>query len=233
MKHFALVISALVAGVSANVRAQEIGTEITPATPNSGVQPQNPPPANNDQPKSGYVYKAKGSENGSSPSGSGTATFAGPKVSASSGDFGIRAGFGTQGTPALTTGAGTTVAAPSVGIAYFAGDAFKLLFDLGFGMILNSSTPFALNASVGFDYLFRTPAEAMRPFIHAAASFLLGGNGSTIGLGAQLGFGAEYFFTREFAVNARLLLAVPMALSNSFLVGLFTFQPGVGGTWYF
>ncbi len=229
MKQLVLALAVLVSG---SALAQEIGTEITPSTPSSGVQQQpaqnTPPPA--DQPKSGYVYKPKGSENTTG----GESGFAGSKASASSGDFGIRAGFGGGMTlPSLTATAAAPLAAPSVGIAFFAGDAFKLLFDLGFGLVLNSNPSFAMNATVGFDYLFRTPAEAMRPFVHVAASFLLGGNGSTIGLGAQLGFGAEYFFTREFAVNARLLLAVPMALSNSFLLGLFTFQPGVGGTWYF
>jgi hypothetical protein len=233
VKHFVLIVSVLVAG---NVFAQEIGTEITPSTPNSGVQPQpqnNPPPANNDPPKSGYVYKPKGSENASSGT-PGTPAFTGTKVSASSGDFGIRAGFGASGTPSLATGAGTTVAAPSVGIAYFAGDAFKLLVDLGFGMILNSSTPFALNATLGFDYMFRTPADAMRPFFHAAASFLMAGGSSNlnVGFGAQLGFGAEYFFAPAFAVNARLLLAVPMSVANGFVLGLFTVTPGVGATWY-
>ena len=220
MKQLALALFLLGSG---SAFAQEIGTEITPSTP-----PPTPPA----EQKGGYVYKPKGSENASADSGQ--PGFTGTKVSASSGDFGIRAGFGGGATvPSLTATAAAPLAAPSVGIAYFAGDAFKLLLDLGFGLVLSSNPSFAMSATVGFDYLFRTPAEAMRPFIHAAASFLLGGNGSTIGLGAQLGFGAEYFFTREFAVNARLLLAVPMALSNSFLVGLFTFQPGVGGTWYF
>ncbi len=233
MKQLVVALAVLVSG---SALAQEIGTEITPSTPSSGVQQQpaqnNPPPAEQ-QPKSGYVYKPKGAD-GSTPA-SGEPSFTGNKVSASGGDFGIRAGFGSSATlPSLATGAGTTVAAPTVGIAYFAGDAFKLLFDLGFGMIINSSTPFALNASVGFDYMFRTPADAMRPFFHAAASFLMAGGGSNIGVGfgAQLGFGAEYFFAPPFSVNARLLLAVPMSVANGFVLGLFTVTPGVGATWY-
>ncbi len=230
MRQLLLALAVLVSG---SALAQEIGTEITPSTPSSGVQQQpaqnNPPPA---EQKSGYVYKPKGAENASAASGQ--PGFTGTKVSASSGDFGIRAGFGGgMSLPSTSPTAAAPLAAPSVGIAYFAGDAFKLLVDVGFGLVLSSNPSFAMNATLGFDYLFRTPAEAMRPFIHVAASFLLGGNGSNIGLGAQVGFGAEYFFTREFAVNARLLLAVPMSLSNTFLLGLFTFQPGVGGTWYF
>ena len=226
MKKLTLALAVLVSGIAVG---QEIGTEITPTTPNSGVhqQPQNntPPPA---ETKPGYTYKPGGSNAPAAPG------FTGTKVSASSGDFGIRAGFGASGVPALGTGAATSVAAPSVGIAYFAGDAFKLLFDLGFGMILSSSTPFALSATVGFDYLFRTPADSMRPFFHAAASFVMAGGGSNVavGFGAQLGFGAEYFFAPNFSVNARLLLAVPMSVANSFVVGLFTVTPGVGATFY-
>lgn len=237
MNAFSLKMFSLVAAlVSSTVFAQEIGTEITPTTPNSGVQqqPQNPPPA--DQPKSGYVYKPQGSQQNAASNAAGNAEAGptGPKASASSGDFGLRAGFGASGVPSIGTGAGTTVAAPSLGIAYFAGDAFKLLVDLGFGMILSSSTPFALSATLGFDYMFRTPADAMRPFFHAAASFLMSGTGSNIGVGvgAQLGFGAEYFFAPAWSVNARLLLAVPMSFANGALVGIFTVTPGVGATWY-
>ncbi len=234
MKQLSLVVSFLVAG---HAFAQEIGTEITPSTPNSGVQQQqqqNPPPSNtNSNPppaNSGYTYKPKGSENSSSPAAK---TFEGPKVSAASGDFGIRASFGTGASlPTLSSSSSAAVSAPSVGIAYFAGDAFKLLIDLGVGVALNSNASFSMSAGLGFDYLFRTPADAMRPFFHLSASFLASGNFNNVGIAAALGFGAEYFFSPSFAVNARLLLAVPMNLTNSFLLGIFTLQPGVGATWY-
>jgi hypothetical protein len=242
VKQLALVVSVLVAG---SAFAQEIGTEITPSTPNSGVQqqqPQNPPPSNTNSQSNtssnpppansgntGYTYKPKGSES-SSPAAK---TFEGPKVSASSGDFGIRASFGTGSSlPTLSSSSSAAVSAPSVGIAYFAGDAFKLLIDLGVGLALSSNASFSMNAGLGFDYLFRTPADAMRPFFHFSASFLASGNFDNIGVAAALGFGAEYFFAPNFAVNARLLLAVPMNLTNSFLLGIFTLQPGVGATWY-
>jgi hypothetical protein len=235
VKQLALVLAVLVA---VPALAQEIGTEITPTTPTSGVNtpPPNPPP---EPPKSGgYVYKPKGAVEpaGSSSTGSSSgATFTGNKLSAANGDFGIRAGFGTSFTPGLGTGSGAApVAAPNLGIAYFAADAFKLLIDLGFGMVLSSSTPFALNAVVGFDYMLRTPAEAMRPFFHFAALFTMAGGGSNIavGFGAQLGFGAEYFFNPSFSLNGRLLIAVPMSVANGFIVGIFTLTPGVGATWY-
>ncbi len=232
MKQLAL---ALVVLVSASALAQEIGTEITPTTPNSGVQ--NPPP--NDPPKSGgYVYKPKGAaENGNANAAApGTPTFAGPKVSAASGDFGIRAGFGSSGSVGLPAGSGSSasVTAPTVGIAYFASDSFKLLVDLGFGMaLLGSSALLALSATIGFDYLFRTPGDVMRPFFHFGGSFNMAGSSSfSIGASAQLGFGAEYFFNPAFSVNGRLLLGVPLALSPNFVLGIFTVTPGVGATWY-
>jgi hypothetical protein len=238
MKQLSLVLSFLVAG---HAFAQEIGTEITPTTPNSGVQqqqqqPQNPPPSNtNSNPppaNSGYTYKPKGSENSSSPAAK---TFEGPKVSAASGDFGIRAGFGSSGSIAIPSGSGATVAAPTVGIAYFAADSFKLLIDLGFGMAITGGSPLlALSASVGFDYLFRTPGDALRPFFHFSGSFNMAGSSSfNFGFGAALGFGAEYFFNPSFSVNGRLLLSVPMAINGDFQLGLFLVTPGVGATWYF
>lgn len=223
--------------VAGSAFAQEIGTEITPTTPTSGVQPQNnppPPPPPAEQPKSGYVYKPKGAKEVSTAPGA--AGFAGTKVSASSGDFGIRAGFGASGSAALPAGStsGATVAAPSVGIAYFATDGFKLLVDLGFGMALvGSNALLALSATVGLDYLFRTPAEALRPFFHFAGSFYMAGSSNfAIGFGAQLGFGAEYFFSPSFSVNGRLLLSVPMSVNGQFVLGIFTVAPGVGATFY-
>ena len=231
-----LVALVVVAGSSF---AQEIGTEITPTTPSSGVQTQpqnNPPPPQDQQPKSGYVYKPKGAkdEPGTAP-GSGAVAFTGTKVSASSGAFGIRAGFGASGSAALpASSTGATVAAPSVGIAYFASDAFKLLIDLGFGMaLIGSNALLALSASAGFDYLFRSPADALRPFFHFAGSFFMAGSSNfAIGFGAQLGVGAEYFFSPSFSVNGRLLLAVPMSVNGQFALGIFTVAPGVGATFY-
>lgn len=230
VKHLALIV-ALVAGSSF---AQEIGTEITPTTPNSGVQqqPQNPPPDNTNPPP---ANTGNTSNTGYKPRGQETATaFVGTKVSATSGDFGIRAGFGSSGSIAIPTGSGATVAAPTVGIAYFASDSFKLLIDLGFGMaITGSNALLALGANVGFDYMFRTPGDALRPFFHFAGLFnMVGSNDFAISFGAQLGFGAEYFLSPSFSVNGRLMLAVPMSVANGFLLGIFTVTPGVGATWY-
>lgn len=236
MKQLGLALAVLVAG---SALAQEIGTEITPTTPTSGVQPQPqtqpPPPPPAEQPKQGYVYKPRGAkeERTAAPAPAWTGT----KVSASGGDFGLRAGFGASGSVGIptSTSGGASVAAPSVGIAYFAGDAFKLLVDLGFGLgLVGSNALFAVSATLGFDYLFRTPGDVLRPFFHFAGSFSLSSSGSNaaIGFGAQTGFGAEYFFNPAFSVNGRLMLAVPMSANGNFVLGIFTVTPGVGATWY-
>lgn len=225
MKQLVLTFAVLVAG---SALAQEIGTEITPTTPTSGVQNQNqnqnPPP---EQPKGGYVYKPKGAAGSSSEP-----TFTGTKVSAASGDFGIRAGFDAA---VASAGITTSLGGPSVGISYFASDSFKLLVDLGLGLgITSRATTFSVSTTLGFDLLFRNPGDALRPFFHFAALFGLNslGNSTEVGFGAQLGFGAEYFFNPAFAVNGRLMLAVPMAVpGGNFAVGLIL-VPAVGATWY-
>lgn len=237
MKRFLFVAVVAVAGAAF---AQEIGTEITPVTPTSGAgntstsTSSSSTSSTSSQPeqKSGYVYKPKGAkEEAAKP------TWDGTKVSASGGDFGLRAGFGASGSTALpaSSSGGAAVAAPSVGISFMAADSFKLLVDLGFGMgMVGSSVLLALNATLGFDYLFRTPGDALRPFFHFAGFFSMAGSSNfVVGFGAQLGFGAEYFFNPAFSVNGRLLLAVPMAVPGDFVLGIFTVTPGVGATWYF
>lgn len=243
-----LVVAAVVL-VSGAAFAQEIGTEITPTTPTSGANNGSTSSSSSSsstttQPeqKGGYVYRPQGAKKeeptkgtGSSSTGSG---WDGTKLSASSGDFGLRAGFGASGAIALPSGSASafasSFAAPTVGVSIMAADSFKLLVDLGFGMAISGSTPIiALSATLGFDYLFRTPGDAMRPFFHLAGSFNMAGSSNfVVGFGAQLGFGAEYFFSPSFSVNGRLLLAVPMAVPGDFVLGIFTVTPGVGATWY-
>jgi hypothetical protein len=216
--------------------AQEIGTEITPTTPTSGSTQQQQPqqqPQPDPQQRGGYVYKPKGAkeETASAPS------FTGTKVSASSGDFGVRAGFGQAlviGLPTIT--GASALPTSSLGISFFAGDNFKLLVDLGFGLLIVNDVLWNVGLNLGFDYLFRSPGDALRPFFHLGAGFGIAsvGGGLGINFGAQLGFGAEYFFNPSFSVNGRLLIAAPMALQGSnFLIGIFSFTPGVGATWYF
>lgn len=244
MKKLAFAVVVLVGSVAF---AQEIGTEITPVTPGSGVQQPNENPyaqpnqgQQQQQPKqgdqkqgTGYTYKPRGQGSKAEP------TFEGPKVSAAGGDFGIRAGFGASGATSVPTGTGATggVAAPTVGIAFMGTDNVKLLADIGFGMaVVGSNVPFALGVTVGIDYLARNPGDALRPLFHFGASFNLASAGSTVGIGfgAQVGGGAEYFFSPHFSVNGRLLISVPMSVANdNFILGIFTLTPGVGATWYF
>lgn len=230
MKRVVLLVVALVASFAFG---QEIGTEITPVGPTSSANQPPPPPPNDPNTNTTQQPAKKQARLGETPK------FDGTKVSASSGDFGIRAGFGASGSTGIPMGTGaaaTGVAAPAVGISYFASDSFKLLFDLGFGMgIVGSGVFFALGANIGFDLLFRSPADALRPFFHFAANFnLAGANAVAVGFGAQTGFGAEYFFSPSFSINGRLMLAVPMVIFGSGLaLGIFTVTPGVGATWYF
>lgn len=245
MKHLAFALAVLLA---ASASAQEIGTEITPVGPSSkplpqqqpqAQEPQNPPPSDSQQQpekQQTSTYQPRGAPK--KVEGTGDAGgCAGPKASASSGDFGLRAGFGASAqvnVPATSAGA-AGFSTPTVGIAYFASDSFKLLFDLGFGLGIAGSNPLlAIGAMAGFDLMFRTPADSLRPFFHLAAMFSMGGslNNPSIGTGGQLGFGAEYFFAPQFSVNGRLLIAVPVTLSPSFLLGFFTVTPGIGATWY-
>lgn len=242
MKKF-LAVAVVLVGAAAF--AQEIGTEINPVTPGSGVssQPNTPSPADNPyaqpgqqpqqqpQQKQGYQYKPSGQK-------SAAPTFEGPKVSAAAGDFGIRAGFLASGTTSVS-GSGLTlsIGAPAVGISYWATDDAALTLDLGFGMAIpdRGDPPVALSATLGLDYHFRNPGVALRPIFAAAVSFnmlLVGGN-ATIGMSAQLGGGAAYFFSPSFSLTGKLLLSVPMSFSPSFSIAFFTLTPGIGAAWYF
>lgn len=231
--------------VSAVAFAQEIGTEITPVTPSSGAT--TPAPADNPyaqpnqgtqtqpqqqpQQKQGYQYRPSGQK-------ANTPTFEGPKVSAASGDFGIRAGFGASGSTSVSgTGTALSIGAPSVGISYWATDEAALNFDLGFGVAIpeRGDPPVALMAKIGLDYHFRNPGVALRPLFAVAASFnmlLVGGN-ANIGVSAELGGGAAYFFSPSFSLTGKLMLSVPMVFSPNFSIAFFTLTPGVAASWYF
>ncbi|MBL8911127.1 MAG: hypothetical protein JNM17_10580 [Archangium sp.] len=242
MKKLALVCAVLVGSTSF---AQEIGTEINPVTPSSGNNTNNNNNSNNANNNANSNNSNTNSNNANSGNSTykpkpkeGEKTFEGQAVAAQGGAFGIRAGFGASGSTSVPTTSATAsaLAAPTVGIAFMATDSFKLLVDLGFGMgLVGSNVVFALGTTVGFDFMFRTPGDALRPFFHGGANFNLvaASSNPAISFGAQLGFGAEYFFSPSFSINGRLMLAVPMALAGSnFILGIFTVTPGVGATWY-
>lgn len=242
MKKLALVCAVLVGSTSF---AQEIGTEINPVTPSSGNNTNNNNNSNNANNNANSNNSNTNSNNANSGNSTykpkpkeGEKTFEGQAVAAQGGAFGIRAGFGASGSTSVPTTSATAsaLAAPTVGIAFMATDSFKLLVDLGFGMgLVGSNVVFALGTTVGFDFMFRTPGDALRPFFHGGANFNLvaASSNPAISFGVQLGFGAEYFFSPSFSINGRLMLAVPMALAGSnFILGIFTVTPGVGATWY-
>lgn len=241
MKKLALVAAALVASGSF---AQEIGTEINPVTPTSGANNTNTN-TNNANSNQNNANSGNANANSNTTAGSSTykpkpregeKTFEGTAVGAQGGAFGLRAGFGASGATGIPTGSNTFIGAPFVGVAFFATDAFKLLIDVGFGFNLSSNFSYAVAAAFGFDFLLRSPGDALRPFIHFAGLFTMAGASGDplLGFGAQVGFGAEYFFSPNFSLNGRLMIVAPMAVSGSgFSLAILSVTPGVGATWYF
>lgn len=207
MKKFIVVIAAL---ASTLVFAQEIGTEITPATPPPSG-PQEPAPAQDPMT--------------SAP----RAAAPDAKLSAGSGAFGIRAGFGGNLNGATATGA------TSAGIAVFFSDNFKFLADLNVGLTASDAgAQFGFGVGLGFDLLFRKPTDALRPLFHVGVSFADPDvAGSAVAMGLHAGFGAEYFFSPNFSLNANLGLAFPFLITGGgFAFSVVTFTPGIGGTFY-
>jgi hypothetical protein len=197
--------------------AQEIGTEISPVAPTSSATP---------------TEQGATARPGSVTARDATAT-------ATAGTFGIRAGFGSSSASSLLTASGSTVSvgAPFVGASYLLSNSFKLLVDLGFGLgVFGSGTAWSLGAAVGFELLFRTPADALRPLVYGQASFGLAGSSGdpSVRFGVELGGGAEYFLSPSFAIHGKIGLAVPMTVAGSnFVLGIFTLSPGLGATFYF
>lgn len=221
---------AVVLSFGSSVVAQEIGTEITPVTPGDSKpnQPNDNPYAN----QGGQTPEKKGGEAPSAASLSG-------RASAGAGAFGIRATFAGQAL-ALTGAGGTAGAAPvdtgSVGLSYWATDGFTLLFDLGFGLGLSgASVLVGFGATVGMDYHFRTPADALRPLLNVQVgigSAISGDIGNAIELSARVAGGAEYFFSPSFSISGRVGLGLRLGLATSRMT-LATFTPSVGAAWYF
>ncbi len=219
------VVGMLVVLAGASVQAQEIGTEITPVTPDNKTQ--NPQPNDNPyatQPKEGDkpVEKPK-----AAPVASGG--------SAEKGAFGIRATFGGQGVP-VSSGAGN-LALPTgtIGLSYWATEQFTLLFDLGFGMSITGGVGIGFGATLGMDYHFRTAADALRPLINLQVGIgapIANNIGNGMGLFGQVGGGAEYFFSPSFSLSGRIGLGFALSF-NSGAFTLTTFTPAVGAAWYF
>ncbi len=222
-----LMLAALV--MSSSVFAQEIGSEITPATP-----PPHAATSPNDNPWGAQNSNAQPAQNTPPPPPKPSNAGA---LSAGSGAFGIRAGFSTPAVGLSGSGSSTSLATGSAGLSYFGGDTIKMLFDVGFGLgVVGSNANFAVSAGIGLDYLARTPFDALRPAFRAQVGFNLAsvGNNVNVGVSVGIGGGADYFFSPNFSVGGRVMLFVPMAFPNgNFNFGLFTLTPGVEATWYF
>ncbi|MDX2014520.1 MAG: hypothetical protein SFW67_30260 [Myxococcaceae bacterium] len=236
---------ALMLVVASSVFAQEIGTEITPVTPDSSANKpkQEPPPpdtSTNQNTTDSNPWGSKGSSSSKKKDeAKKAATSEAPRegmVSAGAGAFGIRASYGPGG---QLVGAASGTAQPTpvgtVGLSYWATDGFTLLIDVGFGMALSPSFALGFAGIVGMDYHFGSVGEALRPLINVQAGVVTGVGGdpvSSMALTVQAGAGAEYFFSPQFSVSGRIGLGFRLGFTNgSALLGLVT--PSIGAAWYY
>lgn len=221
----------LLVTLSSMVMAQEIGTEITPVTPDNKPKPVNQP---NDNP---YATQPPANPENPKAGAPAAAVDAGGERSAGKGAFGIRATFNGQGIPVVGRG---TAAAPAetgtIGLAYWGSDNLTVLFDLGFGLgISGGGALIGFAAGVGMDYHFRTTADALRPLINvqvAIGSSISSDIGNALQLSAQFGGGAAYFFSPHFSVSGRIGLGLRLPFATGSMT-LTTFTPAVGAAWYF
>lgn len=240
---------ALMLVVASSVFAQEIGTEITPVTPDSSANKpkQEPPPPDtssnqNTSPSDSNPWGSKSSSSSSSSKKKDEAKKAAapeaPReglVSAGAGSFGIRATFGTGDlVPSAPTG-NTAPAIGSVGVSYWATDGFTLLFDAGFGMAVSPTFALGFSAIVGMDYHFGSVGDALRPLVNVQAGVVTGLAGdpvSAMALTAQVAGGAEYFFSPQFSVTGRLGFGFRLGFATS-SVSFALLTPSIGAAWYF
>lgn len=226
---------AVVVAMSAVAVAQEIGTEITPVTPDNKPRPVNQP---NDNPYATQPTQPPAGDRADARPAPAAPVDAGAQRSAGKGAFGIRGTFGGQSVGASRVGMGATpIEVGTVGLAYWGSDNFALLFDLGFGLgITGGGANIGLAALVGMDYLFRTTSDALRPLFHlqaGVASTIAPDLGSALALTATVGGGAAYFFSPNFSLTGRLGLGFRLPFASGQTTVLTTLTPAVGAAWYF
>jgi hypothetical protein len=232
--------------VGTSVFAQEIGTEITPVTPDSSANKprEEPPPDTTTNQDSGSTENPWGSKSSSSSSkkkdeAKKAAAAEVPRegmVSAGAGSFGIRGTIGGgDAVPSVATGGQQAPGIGSVGLSYWATDGFTLLIDAGFGMALSPAFALGFSASVGMDYHFGSVGDALRPLLNVQVGIVTGLGGdptASMALTAQVAGGAEYFFSPHFSLTGRLGLGFRLGFNNgSAVFALLT--PAIGAAWYF
>lgn len=222
----------LLVTLSSMVMAQEIGTEITPVTPDNKPKPVNQP---NDNP---YATQPPANPENPKAGAPAAAVEAGGERSAGKGAFGIRATFNGQVIGSSRVGTGSVpIETGTVGLAYWASESLTLLFDLGFGLgISGSGVNLGFGAGLGMDYHFRTAADALRPLFHlqvGIGSAIAPDIGNALQLSAQVGGGAEYFFSPSFSLTGRVSLGLRLPFASGQAVVLTTLTPAVGAAWYF
>lgn len=234
--------------VGTSVWAQEIGTEITPVTPDSSANKpkQEPPPDTSNQggtsDSNPWGKKSDGSSSSSKKKDEAKKAAAAPEVpregmvSAGAGSFGIRGTLGGgDSVPSVATGGAAAPPIGSIGIAYWATDGFSLLFDAGFGMSVSPSFALGFSAIVGMDYHFGAVTDALRPLFNLQVGVVTGLGGDPIAsmaLTAQAAGGAAYFFNPHFSLTGRIGLGFRLGFANSAVVFALV-TPSIGATWYF
>jgi hypothetical protein len=234
--------------VGTSVWAQEIGTELTPVTPDSSANKpkQEPPPDTSNQggtsESNPWGKKSDGSQSSSKKKDEAKKAAAAPEVpregmvSAGAGAFGIRGTIGGgDGVPSLATGGAAAPSIGSIGIAYWATDGFSLLFDAGFGMAVSPSFALGFSAVVGMDYHFGAVTDALRPLFNLQVGVVTGLGGDPIAsmaLTAQAAGGAAYFFNPHFSLTGRIGLGFRLGFANSAVVFALV-TPSIGAAWYF
>jgi hypothetical protein len=233
--------------VGTSVLAQEIGTEITPVTPDSSAnKPKQEPPPPDDTTSNQNTGSTEPNPWSSKSSSSGKKKDEAKKaaaaevsregmVSAGAGMFGLRGTMGGGQVVPSTGGAQTAPSLGSVGLSYWATDGFTLLVDVGFGMALSQSFAIGFGASVGMDYHFGAVTDALRPLLNVQVGIGTGLGGDPIAsmaLTAQVAGGAEYFFSPHFSLTGRLGLGFRLGFGNG-AAALALLTPAIGAAWYF
>jgi hypothetical protein len=236
-----LVFAAVVLSFSA-VFGQEIGAEIQPPPP-----PPPPPPVAVPQNTNPAFNPNRGSVWGQPGAVSPKAT---PQVSAGKGQFGAR--VSTMSASLVSPPAAGAAAAsgyfnfvPTMGFSYWLDNEFSFLFDLGggFGLFNGPNLYWNLGATLGIDYHFRKIGDAIRPLFNLQVGVALPLNAAadtnnavqSVTLLAQVGGGAEYFFSPNFAVYGKFLLALGYGYDVRTGIGHLGLNtsPAVGASWYF
>jgi hypothetical protein len=153
------------------------------------------------------------------------------------GSFGLRANFignsldPTAGNNLIAIVPGGLMT-PMVGARFFATDQVAINAMLGLGMAFTgATTAVGFGIGGGVDFFLRT-SGSLRPFVGGELRFAKTvATVDQFGLTFAAGGGAEYWFSDNFSLDGRALIAVPVAFNVGTL--FMTVTPAVGANFYF